>query len=58
MDVEYPKNSLNLYRDLPFLSKGIKIKKCYKPVCNIYGKETYVAHIRNLKEALNHELIL
>ena len=29
-----------------------------KTVCNIYGKETYVAHKRNRKEALNHGLIL
>ena len=58
VDVEYPKNSLNLHMDLPFLPEKNKIKKCDKLVCNIYDKENYVAHIRALKQALNHGLIL
>ena len=36
----------------------MKIDKCNKLVCNLYDKESYVAHIRLLKQALNHELIL
>ena len=35
-----------------------KIEKCEKLVCNIKDKEKYVVHIRVLKQALNHELIL
>ena len=31
-----------------------EIKKCHKPVCNLYDKNNYVAHIRILKQALNH----
>ena len=58
VDVEYPKNSLNLHMDLPFLPEKNKIKKCDKLVCNIYDKENYVADIRALKQALNHGLIL
>ena len=35
-----------------------KRKKCKKLVSNIYNKENYVVHIRPLKQALNHGLIL
>ena len=36
----------------------MKINKCNKVVCNLYDKNNYVAHIRALKQALNHGLIL
>ena len=36
----------------------MKIDKCKKLVCNLYDKKSYVVHIRSLKEALNHGLIL
>ena len=59
VDVEYPKSlfngvALNIYL------KEIrnKIKKCNKFVCNIKDKENDVIHIRALKQALNHGLIL
>ena len=58
VDVEYPKNLNYLHRDLPFLSERIKINKCSKLVCNLYDKNNYVVHIRSLKQALNHGLIL
>ena len=35
-----------------------KVSICEKPICNIEDKEKYVIHIRALKEALNHRLIL
>ena len=44
--------------DLPFLLERMKIDKCRKLVCNLYDKKSYVVHIRSLKEALNHGLIL
>ena len=44
--------------DLPFLAERKKIKKYNKLVCNINDKENYVVHIRALKQALNHRLIL
>ena len=34
------------------------IKKVSKTVCNLYNKEKYAVHIRTLKQALNHGLIL
>ena len=58
VDIDYPKNLLNLHNDLPFLSERMKIKKCNKLVCNLYDKKEYVVHIRTLKQALNHGLIL
>ena len=36
----------------------MKINKCTKLVCAVQDKENYVAHIRALKQALNHGLIL
>ena len=41
-----------------YLKERRKIKKCKKLVCNIHNKENYVVHIRALKQALNHGLIL
>ena len=58
VDVEYPKNLHNLYSDLPFLPERLKIEKCNKLVCNVYDKKNYVVHIKALKQALNHGLIL
>ena len=36
----------------------MKINKCSKLVCNLYDRNNYVVHIRSLKQALNHGLIL
>ena len=36
----------------------MKTDKCKKLVCNLYNKKKYVVHIRSLKQALNHGLIL
>ena len=58
VDVEYPKNLHDLHSDLPFLPERIKVDKCNKLVCNLYYKKNYVVHIRSLKQALNHGLIL
>ena len=58
VDVKYPKNLHDLHSDLPFLLERMKIDKCSKLVCNLYDKKNYVVHIRSLKQALNHGLIL
>ena len=47
-----------MHTGFPFLPDRIKINKCNKFVCNLYDKKIYVVHIRALKEALNHGLIL
>ena len=36
----------------------MKINKCNKLVCNLYDRNDYVVHIRSLKQALDHGLIL
>ena len=43
---EYPKHLVNLHSDSPFLAERMKIKK------------NYAIHIRALKQALNHGLML
>ena len=58
VDVEYLKNLFNLHCDLPLLSERKNFEKFKMLVCNIYNKESYVVHIRALKQALNHGLIL
>ena len=58
VDVKYPKNLHDFHSDLPFLPERMKIDKCKKLVCNLYDKKNYVVHIRSLKQALSHGLIL
>ena len=52
VDVEYPKDLHNFHTNLPFLSERMNINEHY------YDKKEYVVHIRALKQALNHGLIL
>ena len=72
--MEYPKKLFNLHKDLPFLPERKKVFDPHKNllsllerkklegvkklVCNIEDKEKYVIHIRALKQALNHGLVL
>ena len=43
---------------MPFLPERKETKKAEKLVTNLNDKNENVIHIRNLKQALNHELIL
>ena len=56
VDVKYPKRLHELHSDFSFLSERMEVNKCKKLVCNLFNKKTYVAHINNLKQALNHGL--
>ena len=58
VDVTYPKKLHDLHSDLPFSPERMKIDKCKKLVCNLNNKKNNVVHIRSLKQALNHGLIL
>ena len=58
VDAEYPKQLHDSHIDLIFLPGNMKIKKFQKLLCNLYEKEIYIVHIRTLKQALNHRLIL
>ena len=57
-DVKYPKRIHVLHCNLPFLAERMKINKSSKLVCNLSDQNYYVAHIKILKQALNHGLIL
>ena len=52
VDVQCSEKLLDLRIDLPFLPEKMKIEKVEKLVAN------YVMHIRNLKQALSHGLVL
>ena len=56
VDVKYPKNLHGLREDLPFLPERMKIGKCKKLVCNLYGKKLCCSH--RIIKPLNHGLIL
>ena len=58
VDVEYPKNLFSLHSDVPFLPERKKIEKCNQLICDFHDKKNYVVHIKALKQALNHGLIL
>ena len=47
-----------MHSDLPFLPERMKIDECSKLLCSLYDKNNYVAHIRSLKQALDHWIIL
>ena len=58
VDLEYPKHLHELHSDRPFLPERMKTNKYKKLACNLYDKNNYVVHIKTLKRALNHGLIL
>ena len=58
VDIKYLEHLHGLHRDLPFLPERMKIGKFKKLICNLYDKKNYVVHIRSLKQALSHGLIL
>ena len=58
VDIEYPKTLWGSHKELPFLPERKKLEKVEKLVCSIEDKEKYVIHIRALKQALNHGLVL
>ena len=57
VDVESPKKLFNSHKDLPFLPERRKLQKVEKLVCSIEDKKN-VIHVKALKQALNHGLIL
>ena len=58
VDVEYPTKLFGSHKDLPFLPARKKLEKVERLVCSIEDKEKYVIHIRVLRQALNHGLIV
>ena len=56
--VQYSEKLHKLRNDLPFLPERIKIENVGKLAANLHDKTEYVILIRNLKQTLNHELLL
>ena len=56
--LQYLEKLHDLHNDLPFSTERMKIEKVEKLVANLLDKTEYVNHIRNLKQALNHRLVL
>ena len=58
VDVQYLEKLHQLQNDLPFLPERMKIKNVEKLVANLHDKAEYVINVRNLKQVLNHGLVL
>ena len=58
VDVQYLAKLHELHNDLPLLPELMKTEKVEKLVANFYDKTENVPNIRNLKQALNHGLVL
>ena len=58
VDVAYPRELHDYHNDLPFMCGRMKINGVEKLVPNLYYKKRYVIHIRALKQALDHGLVL
>ena len=58
IDVQYLEKLHELHNDLPFLPERMKIEKVERLVANLDDKTEYIIHITNLKQALNHGLVL
>ena len=58
VDFHYPEKLHELHNDLSFLPERMKIEEVENLANNLHDKTEYVIHIRNLKQALNHGLVL
>ena len=58
VDVQYLEKAHQLHNDLPVLIERMKTEKVEKFVAKLHDKTEYIIHIRNLKQALNHGLVL
>ena len=58
VDVQYPEKIHELHNDLPFLQERMKTEKTEKLGASLHDKTEYVISIRDLKQVLNHQLVL
>ena len=54
----YPRELHNYHDDLPFMCEKMKINGVEKLDPNLYYKRKYVVHIKALKQAIDHGLVL
>ena len=58
VDVKYPRELHDHHNDLPFICEKIKVSGVEKLVPNLHDKKKYVIHVKALKQALDHGLVL
>ena len=58
VDVKYPRELHDHHNDLPFMCEKIRINGVEKLVPNLHDKKKYVIHVKALKQALDHGLVL
>ena len=58
VDVAYPKELHDYHNDLTFMCEKMKINGVEKLVPNLYYKKIFVIHIKALKQAIDHGLVL
>ena len=58
VDIKYPRELHNLHNDIPFMCDKMNINGVEKLIPNLYDKKKYIIHIRVLKQAIDHGLIL
>ena len=58
VDVSYPKELHDLHNDLPFMCTKMKINGVEILIPSLYYKRKFITHIRALKQALDHGLVL
>ena len=58
VDVAYSRELHDYHNDLPFMCEHMKISGVEKLVPNLCYKKRYIIHIRALKQALKHGLVL
>ena len=57
VDVQHLEKLHEVHDDVLFLLERMKIEKVEKLLANLHDKTEYVINLRNLKQALNHELV-
>ena len=58
VDVNYPEKLHDLHNDIPFMCRKMKVNGVEKLIPNLCNKRKYIVHIRALKQALDHGLLL
>ena len=58
VDVSYPEKLHDLHNDIPFMCSKMKVNEVEKLIPNLYDKRKHIIHIRALKQALDHGLVL
>ena len=58
VDVKYPEKLHDLHNGIPFMCTKMKVNGAEKLIPNLCDKNKYIIHIRALKQAIDHGLIL